>query len=236
MLVIAVICATSGALILGAVWGIYGRFPAKLEGFLVAMAGGALIVSVVAELLEPASQKAALWLVLGAFACGSVTFTAIDTWIDRRVGEDSGGGLLAAIVLDGIPENIALGVVLITVEPIAVLALAGSIFLSNLPEAAGGARGMAQNGWGRGKVLGIWALTAAVLSAAAVLGNQLLSPMATVPLAIIQAFAAGAVVSSLATEVFPKAYKQDQELAGIAVAIGVILAFALHHMSATLSN
>ena len=67
MLIVAVICATSGALILGAAWGLWGRFPAKLEGFLVAMAGGALIISVVSELLEPASEKAALWLVLAAF-------------------------------------------------------------------------------------------------------------------------------------------------------------------------
>jgi ZIP family zinc transporter len=230
MLIVAVICATSGALILGAAWGLWGRFPAKLEGFLVAMAGGALIISVVSELLEPASEKAALWLVLAAFGCGSVVFTAVDTWIDNRVGEDSGAGLLAAIVLDGIPENVALGVVLITVEPMAVLALAGSIFLSNLPEAAGGAREMANNGWSRGKILGVWALTAAVLSAAAILGYLLLSPVAEIPLAMIQAFAAGAVVSSLATEVFPKAYKQDQELTGIAVAIGVILAFALHQI------
>jgi ZIP family zinc transporter len=231
MLIIAVICATSGALILGAAWGLYGRFPPKLEGFLVAMAGGALIVSVVAELLEPASEKAALWLVLAVFGAGSVVFTVVDTWIDTRVGEDSGSGLLAAIVLDGIPENVALGVLLITVEPIAALALAGSIFLSNLPEAAGGAREMAQNGWARGKVLAIWALTAAVLSAAAVLGYLLLSPVAEIPLAIIQAFAAGAVVSSLATEVFPKAYKQDQEMTGIAVAVGVMIAFALHQLA-----
>ena len=68
------------------------------------------------------------------------------------------------------------------------------------------------------------------LRAAAILGYLLLSPVAEIPLAIIQAFAAGAVVSSLATEVFPKAYKQDQELTGIAVARGGILAFALHQI------
>ena len=230
MLVFVVICVSSAALIAGALWGLYGRFPKNVEGFTVAMAGGALIVSVMAELLEPASQKTELWLLLAVFGLGAIVFTVVDTWIDRRVGEDSGGGLMAAIVLDGVPENLALGVALITADPIAVLALAGSIFLSNLPEAAGGAKEMKQNGLGAFKVLGLWTGTAVVLSAAAILGNLTLSPMQQTPLALIQGFAAGAVVASLATEVFPKAYREDHEMTGIAVALGVALAFALHQL------
>lgn len=230
MLVVALICATSASLIIGALWGIYGRLPARVEGFLVAMAGGALIVSVVAELLQPASENAGLGLLLLAFGMGAVVFTGVDLWIDQRLGEDNGSGLLAAIILDGIPENLALGVALITVEPLAVLALAGSIFLSNLPEAAGGAKGMAGQGMGRMKVLALWTATAVVLSAAAIIGNLTLSPMQQTPLALIQGFAAGAVVASLSTEVFPKAYKEDREWAGIAVAIGVAMAFALNQL------
>lgn len=61
--------------------------------------------------------------------------------------------------LDGVPENLALGV-----------ALAGSIFLSSLPEAAGGAKEMASAGQGRGKVLGLWTAAAVLLSAAAIIG------------------------------------------------------------------
>lgn len=228
MLVFALIAATSAALILGAAWGSFGSLSKKTEGFLVAMAGGALIVSVMAELLEPASEKTQLWLLLGVFGLGAVVFTAVDTFIDRRVGEDSGAGLMAAIVLDGIPENLALGVVLITAEPTAVLALAGSIFLSNLPEAAGGARDMKQNGRDAKTVLLMWSGAALVLSLSAIAGYLTLSPMQQTPLALIQAFAAGAVVSSLATEVFPKAYEEDHEMTGIAVALGVALAFALH--------
>ena len=39
-MVFAVVLVVSGALIAGAAWGIYGRLPDRLEGFLVAMAGG----------------------------------------------------------------------------------------------------------------------------------------------------------------------------------------------------
>jgi ZIP family zinc transporter len=34
-------------------------------------------------------------------------------------------------------------------------------------------------------------------------------------------------VASLATEVFPKAYEEDHHLAGIATALGLVLAFLL---------
>jgi zinc transporter, ZIP family len=228
MIVLAVICVTSAALIVGALWGLKGSFPRSVEGFVVSMAGGALIVSIVAELLQPASKEVALWALMASFGAGAVIFAAVDLWIERSVGEDSGGGLLAAIVMDGVPENLALGVALIGAEPITVLALAGSIFLSNLPEAAGGAKGMRDNGMKTRNALLLWTATAAILSVAALAGYYLLDDAPKYMLALIQGFAAGAVVSSLATEIFPKAYDDDHQLSGVAVATGVMLAFVLN--------
>ena len=43
--------------------------------------------------------------------------------------------------------------------------------------------------------------------------------------------AAGAVVASLATEVFPKAFKEDHYFAGIATTLGLLLALALSNLS-----
>ncbi|MEQ6248722.1 zinc transporter [Sulfitobacter sp. HNIBRBA3233] len=228
MLITLLILATTLALVLGAVWGLYGPFPAHVEGFMVALAGGALIVSVVAELLEPAARDAPLWIVLSGFAAGAGVFTLVDIWLDRHADGSSGKGLLAAVVLDGIPENLALGVVLVSSDAKGVLALAASIFLSNLPEAAGGAREMTGKGHSRLKVLGLWSLTAMVLSASALAGYALLSPAQITLIAVVQSFAAGAVVSSLATEVFPTAYREDHKATGFAVALGVALAFGLH--------
>lgn len=73
----------------------------------------------------------------------------------------------------------------------------------------------------------LWAATAALLSAAAIGGNVLLEGAKPEHLSFIRCFAAGAVVASLATEVFPEAYKDDRHWAGIATALGVILAIAL---------
>ena len=211
----------------GAAWGLFGTLPERLDGFLVALAGGALLLSVTTELIQPSIDKSSLWAAAGGVAVGAVLFAAADYLIDERWGSGSGGGLLAAITLDGIPENLALGVALIGAGPKEVAALAGSILLSNLPEAAGGAREMSGTGHSKAKIFGLWAATAALLAAAAIGGNVLLEGTSQANLAAIRCVAAGAVIASLATEVFPKAFKEDHHWAGVATALGAILAFAL---------
>jgi zinc transporter, ZIP family len=231
MMMLIVVLAVSGALIAGALWGIYGKLSAPVEGFLVAVAGGALIVSIVSELIEPSMDHLSVWSSMGGMALGALVFTGADWLIARYWREDSGGGLLAAITLDGVPENLALGVALIGAGATEVAALAGSIFLSNLPEAAGGARDMAGGGASKARTFGLWTATAALLAAAAVAGNLLLAGVSKDVLALIRCFAGGAVVASLATEVFPKAYNEDRKLAGIATALGLGLAFLLGSLS-----
>ena len=151
--------------------------------------------------------------------------------VKEKWGSKSGGGLLAAITIDGIPENLALGVALIGAGPMSVAALTGSILLSNLPEAAGGARQMIESNQSKGKVFLLWTVTAALLSVAAILGNLLLRDASEAILAYIRCFAGGAVIGSLATEVFPLAFKEDNYFAGVAAAMGVVLAFLLNSLA-----
>lgn len=230
MAMVLVVIIVSAALIAGAAWGIFGKLPERLEGFLIAAAGGALIVSVVSELIEPASNNAPLIWVMASLMAGATVFIGLDYAVKDKLGS-GGGGLLAAITLDGVPENLALGVALIGAGPMEVAALAGSIFLSNLPEAAGGAKGMMEDGISKAKVFALWTATAGLLAAAAILGNLLLADTSQSVLAMIRAFAAGAVVASLGTEVFPKAYKEDHLMAGFATAVGFVLAFSLSSLS-----
>lgn len=231
MLTIVVILVVSGALLLGAAWGIYWKLPKGLEGFLVALAGGALVISAVLELIEPATEQTSLWSAFALVLAGAVVFTVLDYLVDETWGGNRGGGLLAAITLDGIPENLALGVALIGSGPLQVAALSGAILLSNLPEAAGGAKEMASGGRSNGKVFALWGATAALLSAAALAGNFFLAGVPESALALIRCFAGGAVVASLATEVFPKAFKENSYLAGIATTLGFILALYLNQLS-----
>lgn len=226
-MILLVVLAVSGALLVGAAWGVFGRLGERTEGFLVALAGGALLLSAVTELLQPSVEETSLLIAGCGFAAGAIAFTAIDYWIDEKWGAENGGGLLAAITLDGVPENLALGVVLIAAAPLEVAALAGSILLSNLPEAAGSARQMVAGGLSRAKTMLLWGGAATLLSLAAIGGNLLLAGAGVETIAVVRCFAAGAVVASLATEVFPQAFKEDAHWAGIASALGVLLALAL---------
>jgi ZIP family zinc transporter len=230
MLTFMVIVVVSAALIAGAVWGTTLPFPKPMEGFLIALAGGALIVSAMLELIGPATEQVSTIIVCMAVLTGAAAFSLLDQLVNRTWGGSSGAGLLTAITLDGVPENLALGVALIGADPVTVAALAGSILLSNLPEAAGGARQMSSDGNPTRTVLLLWTATAALLSAAALVGNLLLAGVSDELLAVIRAFAGGAVVASLGTEVFPTAFREESYVTGVATAIGVALALLLDQL------
>lgn len=230
MLMFAVILVVSGALIIGALWGLYGRLPSWLEGNLLAVAGGALMISVVIELIQPAVTDSGVWVAAAFAMLGAVIFASVDYLLDEKLNADGGSGLLAAITLDGVPENLALGVALISGNVMQVAALAGSILLSNLPEAAGGAKEMRRNGASNKKVLMLWIGAAILLSLAAILGKVLLKNVDDAIISAINCFAAGAVIASLATEVFPTAFKRSNHWAGISTTVGLILALALNQL------
>ena len=227
-----VVLIVSAALLIGAAWGLWGGQHEKAEGFFMALAGGALLVSVVSELVEPSIAASNLWVSCAGLAGGAVMFAFIDYLIDEKWAAAKGSGLLAAITLDGIPENLALGVALIGAGAPEVAALAGSILLSNLPEAASGARQMRDGGLGKARIMGLWLATTVLLAGAAMGGNMLLVGASEHVLALIRCIAAGAVVASLATEVFPEAFKEDRHWAGVATALGVILALGLGELGA----
>jgi ZIP family zinc transporter len=230
MMIFLVITIVSAALIIGALWGTYGKLPNWLQGNLLAIAGGALMLAVVLQMLQPAVTHSGLLATIGFTLLGAGVFTSIDYLIDEKLQSSGGGGLLAAVTLDGVPENLALGVSLISGNVMQVAALAGSILLSNLPEAAGGAKQMKESGSSNKKILLIWTGAAVLLSVAAIAGNILLRDVSKSTISLIDCFAAGAVIASLATEVFPDAFKKGNHWAGISTAIGLILALGLDQL------
>ena len=70
-MLLAVVLVVSGALVAGAAWGIYGKLPERLEGFLVALAGGALLLSVTTELIEPSIETASVFHAMLGVAAGA---------------------------------------------------------------------------------------------------------------------------------------------------------------------
>lgn len=112
--------------------------------------------------------------------------------------------LLAAVTLDGVPENIALGVSL--GEGTGGLALLAAIFVSNLPEALVGASSMRSQGRSAGGIMVLWTVCAVLLVVAVVIGAGPLSSSDPRTISLPLAFAAGAVIASLADTLMPEAF------------------------------
>jgi zinc transporter, ZIP family len=177
----------------------------------------------------------------------------VNTWLDRRVAgpgaehqdqrdviertSDAEGpavptpapahvglALLAAVMLDGVPENLALG---FSLAEEASLALLVAIFSANLPEALVGSIAMRRAGRSRRFALGVWSLAALGLTLAVVVGRVALSGAADQFLAWPLAIAGGAVLASLADTLMPEAFEHGQPLNAYATAVGFFLSFAL---------
>lgn len=140
----------------------------------------------------------------------------------------AGLALLAAVTLDGVPENVALGVAL--GEGSGGLALLAAIFVSNLPEALVGSSSMRSQGMPRGRILGLWSVCALLLIAAVVLGAGPLSRADAATVSLPLAFAAGAVIASLADTLMPEAYEHGGPAVALSTAAGFVLAFVLSLM------
>ncbi len=104
-------------------------------------------------------------------------------------GATVGFALLAAVTLDGVPENLALGVSLLSGGGSLVLLVA--IFCSNFPEALVGAVAMRRGGRSALFAIGIWSFTAVLLTAAVVFGHGVFARLPEEHLAFPLAFAGG---------------------------------------------
>lgn len=230
--------AASSALIIGAALGSRVSPSKQVTGVLLAFASGALISALAFELFEEAfhlggATRSGLGLLAGA-----ATFVAFDTWLDRRVtGKEGpeqrevagasavvGWALLAAVTLDGVPENLALGVSLVDGASITLLV---AIFFSNLPESLVGAVAMRENGRSAREVMALWGLCAVALAAAVVLGRGVAGGLGDEVLSVALAYAGGAVLASLADTLMPEAFEHGRPMNAFATAGGFFLSFVL---------
>lgn len=191
--------AASSALLIGALVGAFFEPPGRTVAVALAFAAGALITSLAFDLFEEAFTSGGPWFAGGGLLAGAVTFIAADRLLERNTSGASGFALLAGVTLDGVPENLALGVGLIGGSLSGILSLLVAIFASNLPEALGGARDMRSGGRSKRFVIGVWAATGALLAGAVVIGNVAFSGVGAETLARVQAFGGGAVLASLAS-------------------------------------
>ena len=244
----------SSALVLGALIGARFELPKAVLAGMLAFAAGALITALAFELFEDAYEHGGIWRAAVGLVVGAAVFTALSAWLDRlaqgnrreRHGSEkldpdaaasdrapspastsgaAGFALLAAVTLDGVPENVALGLSL--EEGTGGLALLAAIFASNFPEALVGSASMRAQGRSTRFVLGTWALCAVLLTVAVVVGAGPLSGTSPETISLPLAFAAGAVLASLADTLMPEAYEKGGPLVALSTTFGFVLSFVL---------
>jgi ZIP family zinc transporter len=148
-----------------------------------------------------------------------------------KVAAASGVGLalLAASILDGIPENLALGVSMAG-EHGGSLALLVGIFAANFPEALVGAVSLRSQGRSARATIGMWLATAALLVPAVPIGRVLLAGADPSTLAFPLSFAGGAVLAALADTLMPEAFERGRPFNAFATCAGFFVAFVLADM------
>jgi ZIP family zinc transporter len=217
---------TASAILAGAALGSFWEPPKRLQGALLAFAGGALVTALAFELFQPAERETGLLTAALALVAGATAFIAVDFLLEKKVGgrEAVGFALVASVTLDGVPENVALGV---TLSDQGSYALLVAIIASNLPQAFGGAATLVEEEGSRLQAFGIWAVVAVLLVVALVGGRVLGTSASDGTAAIFLALAAGAVLASIADTILPEAFHEGGPLIGFATTAGFLTAYAL---------
>lgn len=219
------VVGASVPLVLGALLGIVWRPPERVVSGVLALATGALTAAVAFELFGPADRGGGTLRAALGFLVGALVFVVVDTLLDRYVeGRRTGFALLAAVTLDGVPENTALGVSLVGGGSLALLA---AVFLSNLPEALVGTVALREQGRSRRFAVGLWSGAALLLAAAVVVGRLAFAGADPETLALPLALAGGAVLASLVDTLVPEAYARGGPWTAMTTAVGFVVAFLL---------
>ncbi len=134
--------------------------------------------------------------------------------------------IVVGAMLDGIPESVAIGVSLLGGQGVGVAVVAAG-FLSNVPESLSAATGLKAAGHSTRWIMGLWLGVAVVSALAAGVGYAVLGGASENVIAIIQAFAGGAILTMLADTMMPEAFEEGGNLVGLVTVLGFALAFVL---------
>ena len=191
----------------------------ELRHEVIAFGGGVLIAAVALVLVPEGVERMPGWMALTAFIAGGVSFF----FIDRTLGRSGKSmGQLMAMLVDYLPEAIALGAMLATAAEAGLL-LALLIGLQNFPEAFNAFRERAANSdESAGRTYLPFALMPFLGPIAAGLGVMVFAPNQMV-LGALMVFAAGGVLFLTFQDVAPDV-KLDKSWAP---PLGAVLGFTL---------
>ncbi len=214
----------SGATII--VGGIFARFEVfpdsqlknEISHGIVALGGGILVAAVAFVLAPRAIDSLSLIFMILTFFIGSLCFLFIDRYISKRGGR---GAQLLAMMMDFIPEAIALGAIFAN-EPRTGLLLAIFIGMQNLPEGYNSFADLVNSGFSINKSLLILIPFSLIGVVAAICGFLLLSGQERL-VASLMSFAAGGILYLVFQDIAPMARVKNQWAPAIGATFGFML-------------
>jgi ZIP family zinc transporter len=218
----------ASSLVLGMLLGLARPWPKRLIGLVLSFGAGALISAVSFELFEEGVSVGGAGAVGIGLGLGAIVYFVLARAVESRAPKGSSGGTALALgaFLDGIPEQLVLGIGIAGGEGVSV-ALLVAIFVSNLPEAIGSAAGARVR-----SIRLLWLGVATLCALATPLGYLLARGTGGHFQAAINGFAAGALIVMLVDSMIPEAASKTGRVAGLATTLGFAVAAGLSTLSA----
>jgi ZIP family zinc transporter len=210
-------------------------------GLVLGLGAGALISAVSYELaVEGVKEGGGGWVALG-LGVGALTYYGLDGKVAdmgstgraakrRGAGGSAGMALALGAFLDGIPEQAVLGIGIAAGGGVSVGLLA-AIFVSNIPEAIGSASAMRAGGRKPRQILELWGAVAIICTLASAGGYALADAAGGGLKAVINGFAAGALIVMLVDSMIPEATEQAGRTTGLVTTLGFAVAAGLSAVS-----
>jgi ZIP family zinc transporter len=233
-------------LLIGSIVASFVNLPRQVIAIIMAFGSGVLVAALAFSLIEEAfNLSESIASVIIGFVLGGLSYTLANYILNKKSrgstrhrkrshGDNAGGGkdasglaLLVGSVMDNIPENMALGISLVTGGAVNIVLIA-AIFLSNFPEGLSSAQGMKSNGRSKKYIVSLWSIAVVIGTISSVIGFTFLSNTAPSTISIAISFAAGAILVMLAESMIPEAHAEGgSSRIGIATMAGFAIAFIL---------
>src|SRR3954451_7922136 len=187
----------ASSLVVGGFLGLARRWKDDAVGLVLAFGAGALISAVSFDLAEEGARVGGPGTVATGLAAGALTYYGLDRLVARSAGGGTGAGsaagagpaLALGALLDGVPEQMVLGIGIASGGGVGV-GLLVAIFVSNLPEAIGASADLLASGHRASAIRRLWAVVAAICTLAAVAGYAIADSTSGYFQAAIDGFAA----------------------------------------------
>jgi ZIP family zinc transporter len=243
-------------LLIGCIVALFVSLPKGVIAVIMAFGSGVLVAALTFSLVEEAfSLSQSIPPVVIGFIFGGVSYSVANRILDKKSkghrdssvnsnttpvrnrkrshGDNAGGGksasglsLLVGSVMDNIPENMALGISLVTGGTVNIVLIA-AIFISNFPEGLASTEGMKSNGRNKKYIIGLWSIAVIIGTISTAIGFAVLSKASPFVISIAISFAAGAILVMLAESMIPQAFEEGGSKIGLAAMAGFAVAFIL---------